>query len=168
MSVEEFLPAGTAAGSNGVRITPDKILPVTGPVPAPRREEEDGEVSEEDGEVVLIGSDVEYKDGGVVDTDAESDADSDVDSDTSSSDESVTDLKAKVAKVLLKTAPAPAAIDEKPTTGGPSQAFRRHGVIPLWHDDYLGCATVPPTFRMCEPALNSDGPCRTTVWASRT
>ena len=73
----------------------------------------------------------------VVDTNAESDADSDADSDTSSSDESATDLKAKVASVCLKIAPTPAAIDEKPATGGPSQAFRRHGVIPRWHDDLL-------------------------------
>lgn len=84
----------------------------------------------------MVGSDVECKDGGVVDTDAESDADSDADSDTSS-DGSATDLKAKVAKAFLKLTFAPAAINEEPATGGPSQTFRRHGVTPLWHDDYF-------------------------------
>lgn len=128
MSVKEFLPTGTAAGSNGVGITLDKVLPVIGPAPAPRRKEKDGEVFEEDGEV---------------DTDAESVADSDVDSDTSSPDASVTDVKAKVANVFLKIAPTPAAIDEKPATGGPSQTFRRRGVIPMWRDDYFWvCAST--------------------------
>ena len=67
----------------------------------------------------MVGSDAECNDGEVVDIDAESDADSDADSDTSS-DGNVKDLKAKVAKPCLKLAPAPAAINEKPATGGPS------------------------------------------------
>ena len=109
-------------------------MQVTQPVPVPRRKPTGEEVSEEDGELVVVGSDAECNDGGVVDTDAESDADSDADSDTSS-DDSVTDLKAKVAKTCWKLAPAPAAINEKPATGGPSQTVRRHGVKPLWCDD---------------------------------
>ena len=52
----------------------------------------------------MVGSDAECNDGGVVDTDAGSDADSDADSDTSS-DDSVTYLKAKVAKACSKLAP---------------------------------------------------------------
>ena len=64
LSAWEFQAKGTAAGSDGVRITLDKYLQVTQPVPTPRRKEMDGEVSEEDGELVLVGSDVECKDGG--------------------------------------------------------------------------------------------------------
>ena len=49
LSTWEFQVKGTAAGSDGTRITPNKCLQVTQPVPVPRRKAMGGEVSEEDG-----------------------------------------------------------------------------------------------------------------------
>ena len=104
--------------------------------PVPSKTTDDGDISDEDGELVVVGSGAEHSDCAVVDTDEESEVDSVIGSDTSSED-SVTDLKAKVAKAFLNIASAPVATNKQPATGGPSAGHPCRNLPPLWHDDYF-------------------------------
>ena len=137
----EFQVKGAAAGATGVLMSVERCREIVAPATVPRQKPADGEGSDGDDDdddlPCVLGSDAESSDGGVVvDTDAESDADSLATSLPSDDDDTVFAEKAKAIRTM---APAPAAISSIANLGSaaaaPSQ--RRHGLKPLWSDDYF-------------------------------
>ena len=141
LGIWEFIVGGTAAGSSGVRITFDQCKPITEPAPVPPWMAQDREISDDDGELVVLGSDAENDDCKAVDTDEESSMDSALSSESDEDSDSDVDpkalLKANVANTFLKLVSAP--VVNAPATGVNVRdpPNKRRGLPSLWHDEYF-------------------------------
>ena len=112
------------------------MRPIAECVKAPRKTPaEEVEGSGDDGDIVVLGSDVEGDDHPVVDTDEESDVESTVGSETSS-DASIAEEKAKAMKQFLNIDPVPKPPAKLLATGD-DKAYARSGLAALWSDEYF-------------------------------
>ena len=141
LGVWEFIAGGKAAGSRGVRITCADCQAITEPAPVPKGTAHDGEVSDDDGVLVVLGSDAESDGCKAVDTDEETSRDSALSSESNEDSDSDVDpkalLKANVANTFLKLVSAP--VVKAPATGVSVRdpTNKRRGLPSLWHDEYF-------------------------------
>ena len=137
----EFKVSGATVQSRGVCLTVGVMRPITECVPVPRKTPEAAEEgSDDDGDVVVLGSDVEGDVQPVVDTDEESDAGSTVGSETSS-EASIAEEKAKAMTMFLNIPPVPSVARKLQATG--EKAAERSGLPALWSDEYFWIRDVP-------------------------
>ena len=104
---------------------------------------------------MVLGSGADESEGKVVDTDADSD-DSVVGSDTSS-EANVNSLKAKTAKIFLKTSTVPL----QPTNTPPPAAHYQTRVVRCQQNgktNTSGSAMAPPTYCKCGSGLAIENP----------
>jgi len=132
----EFKVVNATVISRGVCLTVGAMRQITEKVPVPRKTPEAAdEGSDDNGDIVKLGSDVEGDGKPVVDTDEESDVESTVGSETSS-DASIAEEKAKAMKQFLNIDPVPKPPAKLLATGD-DKAYARSGLAALWSDEYF-------------------------------